>query len=116
VRLNVEPVAVRAWLVSAFAGSLRRRVPERDWPGYLLVRHGLDDGGSSGGGVGGLRAALAMTNAKVGYTYLVDARCRIRWAASGPARPEEREGLVRGLRRILDEMEAEGRVVGRGGK
>jgi ATPase complex subunit ATP10 len=55
-----------------------------------------------------MRESIGVLNSKVGYTYLVDHQCRIRWAGSGPAEPGEREGLVKGVQRILSEIEKEG--------
>lgn len=45
-----------------------------------------------------------MLNTKVGYTYLVDHHCRIRWAGSGTGHPDEVEGLTKGLARLVDEI------------
>jgi len=39
---------------------------------------------------------------------LVDHQCRIRWAGSGDADEGEKESLVKGLQRVLKEMEEEG--------
>lgn len=40
-----------------------------------------------------LREPLGMTNRHVGYVYLVDEQCRIRWAGCADAKPEEAEAL-----------------------
>ncbi|KAK4237868.1 ATP10 protein-domain-containing protein [Achaetomium macrosporum] len=99
VQVNVEEDMLKAWLIRLFMGSLRRKVGEENWDKYFIVRRGITDE---------IRESIGLLNSKVGYTYLVDHQCRIRWAGSGPAEPEEREGLVKGLRRILSEMEKEG--------
>lgn len=96
VSLHTEDNAARAWLVKMFSGSLRRKLPEKDWDKYFLVRGGITDH---------IRESIGLLNSKVGYTYLVDQYCRIRWAGSGPSEPEERAGLVKGLRRLVQEMQ-----------
>ncbi|OAA66723.1 ATPase assembly factor ATP10, mitochondria [Niveomyces insectorum RCEF 264] len=94
VQINVEENPLRAWLVRRFRGSLRRRIAERDWARYLLVTRGLSDD---------IRESIGVLNSKVGYVYLVDRNCRIRWAGSGPSEPEERQSLVKGVQRLLAE-------------
>jgi len=99
VQVNVEEDALKAWLIRLFVGSLRRRVGKENWGRYFLVRKGITDE---------IRESIGVLNSKVGYTYLVDHNCRIRWAGSGDAEPDEREGLVKGVQRVLDEMAKEG--------
>jgi ATPase complex subunit ATP10 len=99
VQVNVEQDMLKAWLIRLFLGSLRRRVGKENWDKYFLVRKGITDE---------IRESIGLLNSKVGYTYLVDHQCRIRWAGSGPAEPGEREGLVKGLQRILEEMSKQG--------
>ncbi|OAA73517.1 ATPase assembly factor ATP10, mitochondria [Cordyceps fumosorosea ARSEF 2679] len=101
VRVNYEDNAGKAWLVRMFMGSLRRRFPEHEWERYLLVRRGITDH---------IRECIGLLNGKVGYTYLVDQHCRVRWAASGNASAEERDGLNRGLVRLVDGIRAEARL------
>jgi ATPase complex subunit ATP10 len=99
VQVNVEEDMLKAWLIRLFMGSLRRKVGKENWDKYFIVRRGISDE---------IRESIGLLNSKVGYTYLVDHQCRIRWAGSGPAEPEEREGMVKGLQRILSEMSKEG--------
>lgn len=40
-----------------------------------------------------LRDDLGMTNRHVGYVYLVDEQCRVRWAGCADPMPEEVEAL-----------------------
>lgn len=98
VNVNYESNAGKAWLVKMFMGSLRKKIPERDWDKYFLVRRGITDN---------IRESVGLLNSKVGYTYLVDQHCRIRWASSGSSELEERESLARGLRRITEEIRKE---------
>ncbi len=89
---------MRAWLVRRFRGSLRKRVGTRDAEQYMLVTQGISDD---------IRESIGLLNSKVGYIYLVDRHCRIRWAGSGPSDPEERDSLVKGVRRLLAEAKNE---------
>lgn len=98
VSLHMEENTARAWLVKMFMGSLRRKLPEKDWNKYFLVRGGVTDH---------IRECVGLLNSKVGYTYLVDQHCRIRWAGSGPSEASERDGLAKGLRRLAKEIEKE---------
>lgn len=98
VRVNYEDNAGKAWLVRLFMGSLRRRFPEHEWDKYFLVRRGITDH---------IRECIGLLNTKVGYTYLVDQHCRVRWAASGNSTPEEMKGLNRGLVRLVEGIKAE---------
>ncbi|KAK1781143.1 ATP10 protein-domain-containing protein [Copromyces sp. CBS 386.78] len=99
VQVNIEEDAMKAWLVRLFMGSLRKKVDKDDWKRYFLVTKGITDE---------IRESIGLLNSKVGYTYLVDHNCRIRWAGSGDAEGDEKEGLVKGVQRILDEMTKEG--------
>ncbi|KIH86626.1 F1F0 ATP synthase assembly protein Atp10 [Sporothrix brasiliensis 5110] len=94
VQINYEDNAMRAWLVRLFRGSLRKRVNERDRERYLLVRQGVTDD---------IRENIGLLNSKVGYIYLLDQQCRIRWAGSGSSQPEERQSLAKGVQRLLSE-------------
>ncbi|KAJ3565579.1 hypothetical protein NPX13_g7451 [Xylaria arbuscula] len=95
VRVNIEEDALKAFLVKMWMGSLRRKVGgEQNYGRYFLVQKGVSDE---------IREAVGLLNSKVGYTYLLDPECRIRWAGSGPSEDHEREGLVKGLGRLLAE-------------
>lgn len=101
VRVNYEDNAGKAWLIRLFMSSLRKRFPEKDWNKYFLVRRGITDH---------IRESIGLLNSKVGYTYLVDQHCRIRWAGSGPSTEEERDGLAKGLARLVDGIKKEGKL------
>ncbi|KAL6717931.1 Mitochondrial ATPase complex subunit atp10 [Lecanora helva] len=99
VWVNIEEDWMRAGLVRLFLGGIRRGLGRKEWGRYFIVRRGVDEG---------VKGCIGMVNAKVGGVYLVDERCRIRWAGSGDAVEGEREGLVAGVRRLVEG--------GRGGK
>lgn len=93
VEVNVEEDWMKALIVRAFMGGIRKQRGEEDWGRYFLVRRGVDEE---------IREAIGMGNAKVGYVYLVDWLCRIRWAGSANADAEEKEGLRTGMRRLME--------------
>lgn len=95
VHVNYEDNAAKAWLVRLFRRTLRKKFSEKDWGKYLLVRKGITDD---------IRESIGLLNAKVGYTYIVDQHCRIRWAGSGSSHPDERNGLTRGVARLVDQV------------
>ncbi|KAL2872057.1 mitochondrial ATPase complex subunit ATP10 [Aspergillus lucknowensis] len=94
IDINLEENALKAALIRMFMWRMRGKLPEQQHPRYFLVRKGLDDG---------LKEAIGMMNSKVGYVYLLDENCRIRWAGSGPAEPAERETLNNGIRKLIQE-------------
>lgn len=99
VDINLEENSFRAWLVRMFMWRMRRALKPEQHPRYYLVRKGITDG---------LKEAIGMMNSKVGYVYLLDEECRIRWAGSGPAGSDELLALNGGLRKlILERRESE---------
>lgn len=95
VRINIEENALKAFIIKMFMPSLRRRIGKPNWARYFVVRKGISDE---------IRHAIGLLNSKVGYTYLLDGDCRIRWAGSGPSVVDEKEGLVRGAKRLIEEL------------
>jgi len=94
VQINIEENAMKAMLIRLFMPSLRRRIAGPDWGRYFLVRRGLTDE---------IRDAIGLLNSKVGYIYLLDRNCRIRWAGSGVCEGDEKDGLVRSAKRLIEE-------------
>lgn len=100
VDINVTTDIARQMLVRLFTGGLRRAIPEERWSRYFMirlprdVRMGLSDD---------VRDAMGFLNTQVGYVYLLDEDCKIRWAGSGHAWKGEIESLNAGLKRLLEE-------------
>ncbi|KAL3480225.1 ATP10 protein-domain-containing protein [Aspergillus californicus] len=94
IDINLEENALKATLIRMFMWRMRGNLPEEQHARYFLVRKGLDDS---------LKEAIGMMNSKVGYVYLLDENCRIRWAGSGPAEPAELDALNNGVRRLVQE-------------
>lgn len=97
VDINVEENRMKAWLVKKFMWKMRRNLPEKRHSRYFLVEKGFTET---------LKEAVGMMNSKVGYVYLVDDACRIRWAGSGPAEARELEALNNGLQKLIAEKKA----------
>lgn len=104
VEVNLEENALKAALVRMFMWRMRASLPKEQHERYFLVRKGFSDS---------LKQAIWMMNSKVGYVYLVDQDCRIRWAGSGPADPAELEALNNGVRKLAedDSVRSKPRVV-----
>ncbi|KAI9784530.1 MAG: Mitochondrial ATPase complex subunit atp10 [Peltula sp. TS41687] len=99
VDINVEENAMKDWLIRMFAQRrLRRKLPVQQHGRYFVVTKGVGEE---------VRDAIGLLNSKVGYVYLLDGKCRIRWAGSGVADEEERRGLLRGARRLVEEWRRE---------
>ncbi|KAL8776072.1 MAG: hypothetical protein Q9194_003391 [Teloschistes cf. exilis] len=93
VEVNFEESWMKALIVRMFMGGIRKQRREEEWAKYFLVRRGITDD---------LRQAIGMSNARVGYVYLVDWMCRIRWAGSANAETGEREDLIAGAKRLVE--------------
>lgn len=98
IEINVEKTRGRAALVWVFVRRLRKSRVTEDWGKYFVVRRGLTDH---------VKMDMGFVNEKVGYVYLVDRDCKIRWAGSGEAGGGEREGLVASVRRLIDPFKKE---------
>jgi ATPase complex subunit ATP10 len=97
VRVNVEEDGLKAMFIRIFLGSLRKTIGEENWHRYFIVRRGVTDE---------VRESIGLLNSKVGYVYLLDTECRIRWAGSGYAEDHEKTGLIKGVLRLLEEEKA----------
>ncbi|KIW95368.1 uncharacterized protein Z519_03952 [Cladophialophora bantiana CBS 173.52] len=110
VDINLQGDWIRALLVRMFSGRLRKTIPEERWSKYFMIklprdiRRGLNDE---------VRDAMGLLNSQVGYVYLVDSSCKIRWAGSGHAWEGEVEGLNAAVRRLLQEEQNLGQTSSR---
>ncbi len=102
VDINIQGDWMRALIVKFYTGRLRKLIPEERWSRYFSIklprdiRRGLDDE---------TRDAMGLLNSQVGYVYLVDSTCKIRWAGSGNAWEGEVDGLNAAVQRLLSEEE-----------
>ncbi|KAL2050958.1 hypothetical protein ABVK25_008704 [Lepraria finkii] len=74
VWINIEEDWMKAGLIRLFLGGLRKRLKPEEWGRSFVVRRGVEED---------VKMSVGMANGKVGYVYLVDWGCRIRWAGSG---------------------------------
>jgi mitochondrial ATPase complex subunit ATP10 len=98
--INIQGDWGRAMLVKLFKGRIRNMIPDDRWERYFLVRLARD---TKLGLTDEIRDAMGFLNSQVGYVYLLDPQCRIRWAGSGHAWKGEVESLNAGVRRLLTE-------------
>lgn len=94
VEISHEDNWLKYWIVRGMMSSLRRQRKEEDWGKFFLVRKGFDES---------IREQIGILNNKVGYTYLVDGNCKIRWAGSGEAAEGEKQSLVKSMDWLLEE-------------
>jgi ATPase complex subunit ATP10 len=94
VWLNLESNVLKWWLLRLSASNMRQGLSKKEQRRYFMVRRGVSDI---------MKEAIGLLNDKVGYVYVVDDECRIRWAGSAEAEPEERESMVRCLQRLIRE-------------
>lgn len=95
IQINIEENALKYMLIRLFMGGLRKKYGVDNWGRYFVIKKGITDE---------IRDAIGLLNSKVGYTYLLDENCKIRWAGSGPAEEDEKDGLVKGVRRLLEDL------------
>lgn len=96
VKVNIEDQTIlKYWIIRALAPWIRKTLPEADWDKYFTVKAGITDD---------MRDAIGALNSKVGYVYLVDGDCKIRWAGSGQAEPEEVDSLAKGMTTLMSEL------------
>ncbi len=91
-------------MVKLFKHKLRKSRPETDWGKYFTVRLGRDTGK---GLTEDVRDAMGLLNSQVGYVYLLDPDCRIRWAGSGHAWEGETKSLNAGVKRLIQEADVQ---------
>ncbi|TEY44432.1 hypothetical protein BOTCAL_0350g00100 [Botryotinia calthae] len=94
VHINIEENYLKAMIIKFFRSSLRKKLPEWMWKRYFVVQKGLTDE---------MKDAIGILNSKVGYTYILDGDCKIRWAGSGPAEAYEKDVLVKSVSRLLED-------------
>jgi len=94
VDINVEENWLKAAVIKMFVPSLQSKLPVEQHSRYFIVTKGVSDD---------VRHCMGLWNGRVGYVYLVDWNCRIRWAGSGNAEREERAALIRGLTKLAED-------------
>ncbi|KAL8280572.1 hypothetical protein RQP46_006895 [Phenoliferia psychrophenolica] len=96
VYINLQENPLKGFLVTMFLSSLRQKIPKEQQASYLLSHQSLEY----------LREPMGMTNKHVGYVFLVDDQCRIRWAGCDWATPVEEESLRKCAHVLLDRLKS----------
>ncbi|KAI8054962.1 ATPase assembly factor ATP10 [Gilbertella persicaria] len=84
VEVNVQENLLKQLLLKAFVPSIRKNLPQERKDNYCLI---LKD-------ISRTRKYLDMTNQYIGYAFLVDQDCKVRWTAHGEATPEEVSNML----------------------
>ncbi|CAO3636253.1 unnamed protein product [Cunninghamella blakesleeana] len=77
--LNVQENLLKQLVLKAYVSSIRKNLPEERKDKYAFLFKDIKK----------TRKMLGMTNEYIGYVYLVDEDCKIRWAAHGNATDQE---------------------------
>lgn len=96
VDINIEENSMKAWIIAFFQWRLRAGRPREDWGKYFVIRKGVSER---------IRETIGLLNGRVGYVYLVDEDCKIRWAGSGNAEGTEMEDLNKGVRKLIGDVQ-----------
>jgi ATPase complex subunit ATP10 len=95
VDINIEENVMKAWIIAIFKWRLKAARPQEDWGKYFVVRSGVSER---------IRETIGLLNGRVGYVFLVDEECRIRWAGSGDAEGTEMEDMNKGFKKLVNEV------------
>lgn len=91
VDISMEKVAAFKFIARMFERELRKGKTEEEMDRYFMASAVPLE----------IKEALGVMNSSVGYVFLVDQNCKIRWAGCAEALPEEKESLVKGLRTLI---------------
>ena len=94
--LNVEEAPLFRFFLWLYTGRIKKEKSE-PFLKYLLLKDIQGD----------IRELLGMLNHRAGYVFLLDSDCKIRWAGSGDAQPEEVQSLISGLKKLIEEKAGE---------
>jgi len=97
LQINLQENPLKGFLVSLFLSSIRSRVPPDLQSTYLVSRQNMEY----------VREPMGMINKHVGYVYLVDENCKIRWAGCGFALEGEDQSLKNCTRVLLQRLASE---------
>lgn len=103
IKVNLQENLMRSLLVSFFASSIRKTIPQEQWAHYLISSQNMEYASivvacrySSANvhmSISYVRDDIGLTNKFVAYVYLVDDKCRIRWAGCADPQPGEIQAL-----------------------
>lgn len=96
VQINVEDAPLARGIQSMFRWFMRRGMDKRRQENYFFVRQVPDS----------VVEEIGILNSRVGYVYLVDPDCKIRWAGCAEANEGEKEALNKGAESLVRRAEA----------
>lgn len=79
MEVNVQENILKQLLLKVFVPSIRKNLPQERKDNYCLIMKDISK----------TRKCLDMTNQYIGYAFLVDENCKVRWTAHGEATAEE---------------------------
>ena len=97
VDINIEENSLKAWIIALFKWQLKAKRSQKEWGRYFVVRKGVSEK---------IRETIGLLNGRVGYVYVVDEKCRIRWAGSGDAEGTEMQDMNKGFRKLVETRKA----------
>ena len=97
VDINIEENSLKAWIIALFKWQLKAKRSQEEWGRYFIVRKGVSEK---------IRETIGLLNGRVGYVYVVDEECRIRWAGSGDAEGTEMQDMNKGFRKLVETRRA----------
>lgn len=97
VDINIEENSMKAWIIALFKWQLKAKRSREEWDRYFVVRKGVSEK---------IRETIGLLNGRVGYVYVVDEDCKIRWAGSGDAEGTEMEDMNKGFRKLVETRRA----------
>lgn len=97
VDVNIEENSMKAWIIALFKWQLKAKRKQEEWGRYFVVRKGVSEK---------IRETIGLLNGRVGYVYVVDEECRIRWAGSGDAEGTEMQDMNKGFKKLIETRKA----------
>ncbi|KIV98695.1 uncharacterized protein PV09_09523 [Verruconis gallopava] len=95
VQVNVEDAPLARAVQNMFHWFMRRSMDKRRQENYFFIKQVPDS----------VVEEIGILNSRVGYVYLVDQDCRIRWAGCAEANEREKEALFKGAETLIRRLE-----------
>jgi ATPase complex subunit ATP10 len=92
VDISTEDLEGFSFIARIFEWNIRRKKTAEEKERYFMTRNIPV----------GIKESLGVMNSSVGYVFLVDEECKIRWSACADAYPEEKEYLVKGIKSMIE--------------
>ncbi|KFH61955.1 hypothetical protein MVEG_12109 [Podila verticillata NRRL 6337] len=92
VELNIQENPLKAGLVRMMVPFVKKTLPEERHTNYILHYKSIKH----------LKEPLSMQNSYLGYVFLIDGNCKIRWGAHGPALEAEVKTLLDSVQRLSE--------------